>query len=174
MGSTFIGGTYAGGGGFTVAQFEQGGFGSLILNGNVEFEGFTGTSPYDVINASQEVEILPDTNFGTVFADGTNESVTINAPYIRIGTATLTISQNQIEGDGPSYVGFSTSTGSVTASPTAGLGSPTATGSATISLNATDLIDVNYLSMQGFDSTTLSVPTGDIRGGGLFYAAGHD
>jgi len=161
-----------GGGFFTLAQFNAGGFGSLVLKGNVEFEGGTTGDPI-TINASKEVEILPDSNNGTIFADGSNETITINAPYIAIGSGTLTIGQQPAAADGPSYVGFTTTTtGSVTASPQTGLADPTF-GAATLVLNATDLIDVGFLSLQDFGTANLSVPTGDIRGGGLFYAAGN-
>ena len=156
-----------GGGFFTVEQFNDGGFGSLILKGNVEFENGS-TNPI-TINASQEVEILPDSLNGTVFADGSAEAITINAPYIEIGATTLTINQQSVSNDAPTFV--ANSSDNVQATPTLGLADPTF-GAATLTLNATDLIDVGFLSLQNFGTANLVVPTGDIRGGGLFYAAG--
>jgi filamentous hemagglutinin len=170
LGQALTTASQTGGGYLTLAQFNAGGFGSLILKGNVKFEGGTSSDPL-TINASQEVEILPDSQNGTIFADGSNETITINSPYIDIGATTLSIDHNSVTADAPSYVGFSTSTGSVTATPAPGLADPIF-GSATLALNATDLIDVGFLSLQNFGTANLSVPTGDIRGGGLFYAAG--
>jgi hypothetical protein len=57
------------------------------------------------------------------------------------------------------------------ASPIPGLASPTY-GASTLSLNASDLIDVGFLSLQNIGVTDFSAAAGDIRGGGLLYAAG--
>ena len=156
-----------GGGYFTVQQFNAGQFGSLILNGNVEFTGNNVT-----INAGQEVKIVPDSQNGTVFADpATNPAITISAPYIAIGATTLNVDGQSVSNFAPDYASITTSAGNLPASPTPGLATPTY-GTASLTLNATDLIDVGFLSLQNIGTTSFSVPTGDIRGGGLFYAAG--
>ena len=80
--------TGTGGGLFSVEQFDAGGFGSLILDGNVEFVHGTSASPI-VITASQKVEIIPDSQNGTIFADGSNEAIDITAPIIAIGATSL-------------------------------------------------------------------------------------
>ncbi len=168
LGQSLASASQTGGGYFTLAQFNAGGFGSLTLKGNVEFEDGIPTDPI-TITASQSVKILPDSQNGTIFTDGSNETITINAPYIDIGASSLSINQESASADGPSYVNSTVS--SITATPALGLADPTY-GGATLALNATDLIDVGFLSLQGFGTTNFSVPTGDIRGGGLLYAAG--
>jgi filamentous hemagglutinin family protein len=188
-----------GGGFFTVNQFNKGGFGSLVLEGNVEF-----LTSVD-ITASQEVEVLP-INFpinslstlsninGSIFANpnyalSTPQSISITAPYISIGASALDLDEQYAYADAPSYVSVAPTIGTTqinlsngtttttnlpsatSASAAPGLAAPTY-GTAQLSLNATSLIDVGFLTLQNIGQTSLSVPTGDIRGGGLFYAAG--
>jgi filamentous hemagglutinin len=159
-----------GGGYFSVNQFNAGGFGSLILDGNVEFVKGAGSAPFD-ITASQEIEIVPDSLDGTVFADGSDETVNITAPYIEIGSPTLTFGTVEDTAFAPTYVSINVNGTATQASPIPGIADPTY-GSATLNLTATSLIDVEFLSLQNIGTTNFSVPTGDIRGGGLFYAAG--
>ncbi len=110
---------------------------------------------------------------GSLFADGSNESIIINAPYIAIGAPTLSLDQQNVSADAPIYVAVQSGDSTVQqATPPLGLADPTF-GDATLTLNATDLIDVTFLSMQNFGTTNFNVATGDIRGGGLFYAAGN-
>jgi filamentous hemagglutinin len=188
LGQPLLGGATNGGGYFAIKQFNDGSFGSLILNGNVEFENGTNAQPIS-ITASQEVEIVPDSLNGTVFADGSNETISITAPYIAIGATSLNFNGVSVSSNAPSYTGgtesvttttINTATDTTTttstnttlpASPVPGLADPTY-GAAQLNLNASDLIDVGFLSLQNIGTTTLDVPTGDIRGGGLFYAAG--
>jgi filamentous hemagglutinin len=188
LGQPLLGAAANGGGYFAIKQFNDGSFGSLILNGNVEFENGTSAQPIS-ITASQEVEIVPDSLNGTVFADGSNETISITAPYIAIGATSLNFNGVPVSSNAPSYTGgtesvttttVDTATNTTTttstnktlpASPVPGLADPTY-GAAQLNLNASDLIDVGFLSLQNIGTTTLDVPTGDIRGGGLFYAAG--
>ena len=174
LGHPLTGVSQTGGGYFTVNQFTTGGFGSLILDGNVEFEGNSAIN----ITASQEVEIVPDSQNGTIFADPTTApDISITAPYIAIGATTLNLqnASNQtvsVSNDAPSYVSFTTTASKTEpASPVPGLASPTY-GSSTLTLNSSDLIDVGFLSLQNIGETNFSVANGDIRGGGLLYAAG--
>jgi filamentous hemagglutinin len=167
LGDAAANGSQTGGGFFTVDQFNAGGFGSLILNGNVQFQ----TSV--TINASQEVQIVPDSQDGTLFANpAAGTTIAISAPYIAIGATTLDINDQPVSNFAPTYVQVGSSSDTIVpATPVPGLAYPTF-GAATLSLNATDLIDVGFLSLQNIGTSNFSVATGDIRGGGLLYAAG--
>ena len=170
LGQTLSSIAQQGGGTFSVDQFSNGGFGSLVLNGNVEFQG----GNID-ITASQKVVIVPDSLNGTVFADGSNETITINAPYISIGAPTLEFGTNntlQAGAFAPSYASINLNGVATTAAPIPGLAAPTY-GDATFNLNAIDLLDVQFLSLQNIGNTNFNVSQGDIRGGGLLYAAGN-
>jgi filamentous hemagglutinin family protein len=174
VGSVTLGGSLSGvsptGGAYTsVSEFGNSGFGSLIFNGNVEFEGGTASNPI-TISASKEVELNLSSGNASLFADGSSESVVISAPYIAIGAPTLSISQQNVTADAPIYNPVEGS--GVQATPTLGVADPTF-GPATLTLNARDLIDVSFLTLQGFGATSLNVSAGDIRGGGLFYGAGN-
>ena len=172
LGQSLSGVSQTGGAYITVNQFESGGFASLIFNGNVEFQGGSVTNPI-TISANKEVELNLSNTSSSLFADGSNESVIINAPYIAIGAPTLAIDQQSVTADAPIYVTVDSGGSTVQqATPTLGLADPTF-GNATLTLNASDLIDVLFLTTQNFGTTNLNVAAGDIRGGGLFYAAGN-
>ena len=164
LGSPLPGSSDIGGGYFTVAQFANGGFDSLKLNGNVEFMG-------DIsLHANQQITIAPDSTNGTVFADNSaNQQINISAPYISIGATTLVFTTGSVSNFAPPYITNNTQT--VVAPPVPGMAAPTF-GSASLNLTADDLIDVGFLSLQNIGTTSFSVANGDIRGGGLLYAAG--
>ena len=163
LGTPLNGVTDAGGAHFTVDQFAAGGFDSLSMNGNVEFQGDI------VLHANKSLTITPDSLNGTIFADGTaGQTISLSASYVDVGASSLTFSTGSVSAFAPPYV----TDGSETVTPTVpGLVAPT-DGSATFSVNADNLIDVNFLSLQGFDTSNFSVANGDLRGGGLLYAAG--
>jgi filamentous hemagglutinin family protein len=169
LGQSLTGGSQTGGAYIGVDQFAKGGFGSLIFDGNVEFEGGSASNPI-TISASKEVLLNLSSASASLFADGSSESVVITAPYIAIGAPTLSISQQSVTADAPIYNPVQGS--GLEATPTLGVADPTY-GDAKLTLNATDLIDVTFLSLQNFGTTNFNVSAGDIRGGGLFYGAGN-
>jgi filamentous hemagglutinin len=171
LGQNLSGVSATGGAYIAVDQFANSGFGSLIFNGNVEFQGGSSTNPI-VISASKEVLLNLSSSSASLFADGSDESVIINAPYIAIGAPTLNIDQQNVTADAPIYDPVASSGNTQAPTPTLGIADPTF-GNATLMLNATDLIDVTFLSLQNFGSSAFNVSAGDIRGGGLFYGAGN-
>jgi filamentous hemagglutinin family protein len=170
LGSALGGVAQTGGGYFTVDQFSNGGFASLTVNGNVQFQA-TSDAPNVTINAAQQINLVSDTTDGTIFADGSGEKITLNAPYISIGASSINSGGDLVNGDAPDYIKVVGATATLPGSPVTGLADPTY-GAASLTLNAQDLIDVGYLSLQNFGTTSFSAGRGDIRGGGLFYAAG--
>ena len=164
LGQSLVGGPSNGGAFITVDQLQ--GFGSLIFNGNVEFKGGSIS-----LSASKEIELNLSSANGSLFADGSTETVTLAAPYIAIGAPTLSIDQVNVSADAPIYnLVTQSGTSSVVNTPALGMADPTY-GPASLVLNATDLIDVSFLTLQQFSSAAFNVSAGEIRGGGIFYGS---
>ena len=140
------GAAIAGQGYFATDSFQRGGFDALTLKGTVQFSGAV------TLIAARSLTVATS---GLLFADG---AVTLNAPYVALGTAfgppqlaQEITSAFTVQGQ-PFYV-----------SPTFGAGS----------LNvAASLIDVGNLSLQNIGQATLTADRGDIRGDGSLNLAG--
>ncbi len=141
------GGTVVPGQGYFAADsFQVGGFDALTLKGTVKFSGPV------ALTASRSLTVATS---GLLYADA---AVTLNAPYVALGTAFAppllpqeTTSAFTVQGQ-PFYV-----------APTFGTGS----------LNvAAKLIDVGNLSLQTIGKATLAADQGDIRGDGTLDLAG--
>lgn len=138
------GATLLGGGFFSVDTFNDGGFASLTLGGNVQFSGPV------TIAAAKEIRVAR----GGVFA--ADAHVDLTAPYVALGQAYRT---PILPTETFSYFTKTTGTtsGESNFAPTFGPGS--------LSVHA-DLIDLGALSFQGVGSIALDAPGGQIRGGG--------
>jgi filamentous hemagglutinin family protein len=153
-----------GGAYITVGQLQ--GFGSLIFNGNIKFQGGS-----IGLSASKEIELNLSSANGSLFADGSAEAITLTAPYIAIGAPTLSIDNVSVSADAPIYnLSTSASGGTIVDTPALGLADPT-DGPASLVLNATDLINVSFLTMQQFNSASFNVSAGQIQGGGILYGS---
>lgn len=139
----------AGVGYFAADRFQAGGFDSLTLRGVVNFSG-------PVHLAAHRQIALADK--GVMYADA---DVHVAAPYLVVGTAFQTPQDLQqlqtpfLDGAGNSY----------TFAPTYWTGN--------LTLEATSLLDVGWLSLQGIGQATLAAIGGDIRGNGIVEMAGH-
>ena len=131
---------------FAVDQFEQGGFSSLTLGGNVRFSG-------DVsIDAPLSATVATG---GVMFA---NSTVTISAPYVALGKPFHTPTAS-----GQTYFTFSDGTSAFPLDPSYG------TGRLVVK---SQLLDIGDLSLQGIGGANLR-SEGDIRGSGTLNVAGH-
>ncbi len=135
---------------FAVDRFVNRGFDALTLAGSVQFVGRVSISANGSIVAGTA---------GVIFADA---GVSLEAPYIRLGTAfqpPLTSAQQQAQvsaflvGGAPFYF-----------SPVNGPGRVSVTG---------QLIDVGNLSLQNIGELSLNATGGDIRGDGTLDVAGN-
>ncbi len=164
LGAPLPGETAQGGGHFTADQVTSGGFDSLNLNGNVEFLGNVSLA------LPGNLAITPDVNNGTIFGDGSaNQVINLSAYDASIG-GSITVAAGTLSPFAPPYQSVN-SQGNTTPPGQPGLAAPTY-GPATLNVTATDLIDTGYLSLQNIGTTNFTVTNGDIRGGGLLYAAG--
>lgn len=134
--------------GYVVADgINAGGFDTVTLAGTPSFHG-------DVsLSASRSLAVGDG---GVIYADGT---VSLSAPSVKLGTGLDTphlagekISAFSIDGDPFNF------------SPTHGAGS--------LVVEASRLIDIGNLSMQGIGGVLLDVTGGDLRGAGTFNLAG--
>ena len=136
---------------FAADAFAAGGFSSLTLGGNVEFNGAVS------LRADSALRVATG---GVIRADS---SVVLVAHYAALGQAFIA---PQTE-DSTRYLFTTTSAGGVTSeyqfAPTFGNGS--------LEVIA-ETIDIGTLSLQGIGTTRLIARNGDIRGNGTFQAAG--
>jgi filamentous hemagglutinin family protein len=136
---------------FAADSFNSGGFGSLVLKGVVQFSGNTTLTANRSINAGDGGFLIAD-------PAAANSSLTLNAPYVAVGTAfhapysPLAV-QNPFSFQGQPYY----------AAPTYGSGS--------LKVNAS-LIDIGNLSLQNIGKADLTATRGDIRGDGTLDIAG--
>jgi filamentous hemagglutinin len=140
---------------FAVDSFETGGFDSLTLGVPPPANSQTAPTPGG-ISFSDSVDIWANRslvigNGGVIYAAG---AVNLWAPYVQLGLPFLAPANS---------VGFNSSSSPV---PTPGL-SPTF-GPGSLSVNASDLIDIGNLSLQGIGTATINANSGDIRGDGTF------
>lgn len=133
---------------FQADTFQNGGFDSLTLAGNVQFSGAVS------ITAASSLRIASG---GILTANG---AVSLNAQYIAIGQAFRTPMQSQqVETQPFTMLGLPEYI-----TPTAGTGS----------LNvAARIIDIGNLSLQTTSSATFTALNGDIRGSGTLDIAGN-
>ena len=137
---------------FSAGDLDGSGFDSLVLGGNVRFEGKVAlTLPGHLRVAAG----------GVIYSDG---DVLLKAGHVSLGQAFRTPSQQAptlfekgVFGSGanvtPHFFGPSVGDGSLTV--------------------RAGLIDVGDLSLQGIGSAILSAPKGDVRGNGTFQIAGN-
>jgi filamentous hemagglutinin family protein len=140
-----------GGGHVSVSSFQNGGFSSVTLSGNVLFAG---SSPIVISSGGSIVA-------GTGGVIQSEAEVTLNAPVIQLG---MTFA-NPLA---PSSSQFKTVLGTIT-SP---LFARPSYGNGNLQINAGSLINVGNLSLQGIGTAGLSVAHGDIRGDGNLVMAG--
>ncbi len=132
---------------FAADRFNNSGLASLNLKGSVLFNGPV------TLNAPRSLAVGDG---GVIFA---NTSVSLNSPYVSLGTAFR----------GPFAALESTNAFTVAGQP---YYFPPASGAASLFVSAR-LIDVGNLSLQGIGSANLVANGGDIRGNGTFDIAGN-
>ena len=136
----------AGQGYFAADSFARGGFDALTLKGTVQFSGAV------ALAAPRSLTVATS---GLLYADG---AVSLNAPYVALGTA---FSPPQLSQEITSA--FTVQGQPFYATPAFGAGS----------LNvAASLIDVGNLSLQNIGKASLIADRGDIRGDGTLSLAG--
>jgi len=134
---------------FAVDQFQQGGFSSLSLGGNVRFSGDV------LINAGLMAKVATG---GVIYADST---VQISAPYVALGKP---FQSPIVTGpNGQRYYSFSEGTNKLPLDPNYGPGRL---------IIHSNLLDIGDLSLQGIGSANLRAEGGDIRGSGTLNIAG--
>jgi filamentous hemagglutinin family protein len=148
---------------FAANDFNGHGFDSLSLLGSVQFSGPV------TISAKSSVQIASASKFGNgviLQADATvpNSSLTINAPYIAIGTFQGPVNPNN-SGAAPLPFNYGDGSTPFALAPTYGTGN--------LTLNATELIDIGNLSLQGIGNATMNVSSGDLRGDGTLDIQGN-
>ena len=130
---------------FAADSFNGRGFDNLVLKNTVEFSG-----PVS-ITANTSLQIA---NSGVVTADPNRvTSITLNAPYVSLGEAFQAPLQAQ-----QIFYPYRQGSTQFFAAPTY--------GTATLSVNATQLIDIGYLSLQNIGTANFTATGGDIRGDG--------
>ena len=131
------------------------GFDSLTLGGSVQFQGSV------TVNANRSLTV--GTN-GFVSIDPTiaNSVVTLNGAYVDLGQAF----QGPLTASELTNPGFGFVNGSAYYQP------PTS-GTGTLRVNATDLVDVGNLDLQNMGTVNVNVGRGDLRGDGIWDVAGN-
>jgi filamentous hemagglutinin len=132
---------------FAADQFNNSGLASLNLEGSVQFNGPV------TLNAARSLAVG---NGGVIFSD---VSVSLNAPYVSLGTAF----------SGPLSAQEPTNAFTVGGQP---FYFPPVNGAASLSVSAS-LIDIGNLSLQGIGNANLVANGGDIRGDGTLDIAGN-
>lgn len=132
---------------FRADTFQNGGFDSLSLTGNVKFSGAVS------ITAASSITLATG---GVLTADGV---VNLSAPYVDLGTVFRTPLQVQQT----AYQPYLLSGAPFYIPPTFGTGTLNVTGS---------LIDIGFLSLQGIGAANFTAASGDIRGDGILDVAG--
>lgn len=140
--------TVRGGGRFAVDRFTSGGFANLDLGGTLSFSGPVSIKASGRITAGTSPVLLADS------------TVSLEASHIALGTAF----QKPLTPEELAVFRLSEING-------AQFYMPPTTGSSTLTVSAS-LIDVGYLSLQGFSKADLIADNGDIRGSGAFEVAG--
>jgi filamentous hemagglutinin family protein len=138
-------------GNFTVSTFSTGGFDSLNLNGNVEFEGNVAIATPGSVRISS----------GGIVAGSSN--VRLASGYVNLGQA---FSAPTLSSDNVILFTQSDASGSTSPynfAPTYGIG--------TLTVEA-GLIDIGNLSLQGIGKASFDSTQGDIRGNGTLSMAG--
>ncbi|MCB1235824.1 MAG: filamentous hemagglutinin family protein [Verrucomicrobiae bacterium] len=140
-------------GNLAVSSFSGGGFNSLELGGNVQFDGRVS------IELPGSIRVADG---GVIYA---NNGVFLTAPYVALGQD---FRPPPIDGDQISLF-TSTDAAGITSpfyhfAPTWGRGSLTVRA---------DLIDIGTLSLQGIGKASFLAPNGDIRGNGTLDIAGN-
>ncbi len=136
-------------GNFAADSFNSGGFDSLTLGGTVRFEG-------DVsLSATRDLRVGSS---GVIYADG---DVSLSAARVSLGTA---LQNPRLAGQDPDRAFYDANNNPLALAPVY--------GAATLSVSATQLVDVGNLSLQGVGAATLNAASGDIRGSGTFDIAG--
>ena len=131
---------------FAADRFNDSGLASLDLQGSVLFNGPV------TLNAPRSLAVGDG---GVIFS---NTLVSLNSPYVSLGTAF----------SGPLAAQAPTNAFTVAGQP---FYFPPATGAASLSVSAS-LIDIGNLSLQGIGSANLVANGGDIRGDGTLDIAG--
>lgn len=138
-------------GNFAADRFQQGGFGSLTLGGNVSFDG-----PVS-IDAAASLRVATG---GVIYAD---DAVSLSAAYVALGRAfrAPALATDQV------VLYTRTDSNGVTTpytfAPTHGAGRLTVRA---------ETIDIGDLSLKGVGNASLHAAKGDIRGNGTFQIAG--
>ena len=141
----------AGGAHLEVSSFQNGGFDTLTLSGNLLFAG---SKPISISNSGS---IKAGT--GGVMQTGTE--VTLNSPVVWLG---MPFQSPLAPSDSQLTTVLGTITDPLYAPPTYGEGK--------LQVNAGTLINVGNLSLQGIGVAALSAPKGEIRGDGNLVVAG--
>ena len=130
---------------FAADLFTGHGFDQLVLKNTVEFSGPVSLTANSSIQIATTGVAIADPNVPT--------SITLNAPYVSLGQAFQAPLQAQ-------QVFFPYKQGSIQffAAPTY--------GAATLAVNASQLIDIGYLSLQNIGTANFTATGGDIRGDG--------
>jgi len=126
---------------------RAGGFGSLTLNGTVQFSGpvSIATSKELIVATGPAPSNTDVTSGGVIYGDGTS-NVTLSSSYVDLGLAFA-------DPGGPD------------------LTSAVVAGAGIVTVNATQLLDVGNLSVENMNGVNL-VSSGDVRGDGSLNAAG--
>ena len=140
------GAALAGQGYFAADSFARGGFDSLTLKGTVQFSSAV------VLTAPRSLTVATS---GLLFADG---AVSLNAPYVALGTA---FASPQLPQEITSA--FTVQGQPFYSTPTFGTGNLNVVAS---------LVDVGNLSLQNIGKASLIADRGDIRGDGTLSLAG--
>jgi filamentous hemagglutinin len=135
---------------FHADTFENGGFDSLTLSGNLQSTGAV------TLTAASSLTLAT----GGVFTS--DSAVNLSAPYVSIGQAFRTPMQQTAQ-EATAMQPFLTSSGNFYLQPTYGTGSLNVSGS---------LIDIGHLSLQNTGSASFTALNGDIRGDGILDVAG--
>ncbi|PKU24901.1 filamentous haemagglutinin family protein [Telmatospirillum siberiense] len=141
---------------FSADQFNRGGFSSLVLGGTVRFSGDVAITASGSIKVATGSTINSGTYTSVLYADG---NVVLNAPYVALGSTfgnALAVGKN---------ITFAGSTAYSDAPSTQ-------YGGGSLTVNATTLIDVGNLILEGVSTTSLTATGGDIRGYGTLDATG--
>jgi filamentous hemagglutinin len=138
---------------FAASNFDGSGLASLALGGTVQFQGKV------TLNASNSISVG---STGAVFA---NDTVSLTAPLISLGSALPSPAAQQVQVTAGNAL--SNSAGQANPlPPTYSLNGI----SGTLDVNASQLIDVGYLSLQGIGLLNINQgggTAGDLRGAGI-------
>jgi filamentous hemagglutinin family protein len=130
---------------FAADSFNNHGFDNLIIKKTPEFSGPVNLTANGSLQIADSGVIFADPNVAT--------SIHLTAPYVKIGQAfQAPLPEQQV------YIPYTQGGAAISPSPTYGVG--------TLLVNATQLIDIGYLTLQNIGSASFSALGGDIRGDG--------